>query len=214
MALQIARDGVRTPDASEIATLRAEFGARHAVRLAAMIEPALLGKLHARMARHDAWINHTHHLVNGPSTELAFGDEQTLGLLSALFNDGALFRAVRTITGCDVISAFQGRIYRMDPGTHHDVWHTDVNGNYMVALSLNLTAGVFDGGELHLRDRATRQMHVRIANTRPGDAILFRIDDRLEHIVTSVTGTIPRIAWAGWFQREVWIPELGRLAGL
>jgi hypothetical protein len=36
-------------------------------------------------------------------------------------------------------------------------------------------------------------------NTRPGDALLFAIDDGLEHCVTRVTGTAAKTAFAGWF---------------
>jgi hypothetical protein len=214
MPLQIARAGVRQPGAEETARLAAEFEDRHAVRLPGLLEPRLLEILQARMDRHDAWTAHTHHLAGGDSTELAFADTATLGLLSALFNDPWVFRAVRAITDCDPIAAFQGRIYRMDPGAHRDVWHTDANGNYMIALSLNLTRGPFEGGELHLRERGRGRVHAEVANTGPGDAILFRIDGALEHVVRPVTGRTPKIAWAGWFQREVWIPALGRLAGL
>jgi len=57
-------------------------------------------------------------------------------------------------------------------------------------------------------------MHASIANTGPGDAIVFRIDGALEHMVTPVSGAVSKIAWAGWFAREPLLPELDRLAGL
>lgn len=213
-SLQIARAGVRPLDSAEATRLAADFDDQHCVRLPRLLEPRLLEILQQRIDRHDAWKPHVHRLVHGESTELVFGDDATLGLLSALFNDPAVFRDVRAITGCDPIAAFQGRIYRMDPGTHHDVWHTDANGNYMVALSLNLTREPFEGGELRLRERAGGRLRAQVANTGPGDAIVFRIDGALEHVVGPVTGRTPKVAWAGWFQRETWIPELRRLAGL
>jgi hypothetical protein len=41
-----------------------------------------------------------------------------------------------------------------------------------------------------------------VANTGAGDAVLFRIAERLEHRVTSLRGDVPRTAYAGWFLRE------------
>ena len=38
-------------------------------------------------------------------------------------------------------------------------------------------------------------------NDGPGDALLFRIDPRLEHWTHEVEGTTPKSAVAGWFQR-------------
>jgi 2OG-Fe(II) oxygenase superfamily len=214
MPLQITPRGTVSPSDAERAALAREFDDRHCVRLPQLLHPALLRRLQTRLAGADAWKPNVHDLVNGPSTELVFADPITVGLLTAMFHDRVLWNAVARITDCDPIRSFDGRIYRMDAGAHEDVWHTDASGTYMVALSLNLTSGRFEGGELHLRECESKRMHTEIANTGQGDAIMFRIDGSLEHVVTPVTGAVPKIAWAGWFRRDSRLPELDRLAGL
>jgi hypothetical protein len=39
-----------------------------------------------------------------------------------------------------------------------------------------------------------------MVNTGQGDAILFRISHNLKHMVTAVTGSEPKTAFAGWFR--------------
>jgi len=214
MPLQITPRGTVLPSDAERAALAREFDDRHCVRLPQLLHPVLLRRLQERLAAGDAWKPHVHDLVNGPSTELVFADAITVGLLTAMFHDPVLWSAVAGITDCDPIRSFHGRIYRMDAGAHEDVWHTDANGKYMVALSMNLTTGRFEGGELLLRECGSKRMRVQIANTGPGDAIMFRIDGSLEHVVNRVRGAVPKIAWAGWFHRDSLLPELDRLAGL
>jgi len=214
MPLQLTPARVIVPAERERVELARAWRDDLCVRLPGFLHQALLRKLQARLTSRDAWKPYNQNLSEGLSTELKSDDEVTVGLLTALFHDGALWEAVRGITGCDPIKSFHGRIYRMDSGAHEDVWHTDVNGKYMVALSLNLSAAPFAGGELHLRESDSKRMRVQVANTGQGDAILFRIEDGLEHIVTAVTGTVSKIAWAGWFHREPLLPELDRLAGL
>jgi hypothetical protein len=214
MPLQITPSGVTAPTAPERDELARAFDAQHCVRLPQFLHPTLLRKLQARLARSGAWTPNVHNLVNGPSTELVCSDSITVGLLTAMFHDRSLWDAVAAITDCDPVRSFHGRIYRMDEGVHEDVWHTDANGKYMLALSLNLTAAPFAGGELHLRECETKRMRAQVANTGQGDAIMFRIDGALEHVVTRVRGPVPKIAWAGWFHREPPLPDLARLVGL
>jgi len=214
MPFQITPAGLLVPSEAERAALARAFDDHHCVRLPRFLHPTLLRRLQARLAQSDAWKPNVHDLVNGPSTELVFSDDITVGLLTAMFHDRRLFDAIGGITDCDPIRSFHGRIYRMDAAAHEDVWHTDANGQYMVTLSLNLTSAPFEGGELHLREYESKRMRAQVANTGQGDAIIFRIDGGLEHIVTPVTGPLPKIAWAGWFHRESRLPELDRLAAL
>ena len=215
MPLQIAPGGLVVPPAGEIGTLARAFRDVHHVRLPALVHPAILRKLQARLAAAGTWTTLVHPLPGGAkAVELVCTDAIVVGLLTAMFHDAALFSVMRAVTGCDPIRSFHGRIYRMDPGAHADAWHDDANDKYLVALSLNLTDRPFAGGELHLRDRASRRVHAEVANTAQGDAVLFRLDPTLEHMVTAVTGGVPKVAWAGWFYRDAPLPELDRLAGL
>jgi hypothetical protein len=45
-------------------------------------------------------------------------------------------------------------------------------------------------------------MLCELPNPGFGDAVLFRIDERLEHRVSNVEGAVPKIAFSGWFESE------------
>jgi hypothetical protein len=122
-----------------------------------------------------------------------------LGLLYLIANDRRLFEAIERITGCSAIGAFIGRVYLMRAGAgHYDRWHSDIDGARLIGMSVNLTEGEFRGGEFELRQ--ADGIAWRLANTGPGDAILFRIADGLQHRVAGIEGDVARIAFAGWFQ--------------
>jgi len=52
---------------------------------------------------------------------------------------------------------------------------------------------------LQIREARSKRILHEIANTGPGDAVLFRVDPGLEHRITPVTGSISKTALAGWF---------------
>jgi hypothetical protein len=171
------------------------------VRLVGFLEPALLAWVQRRLDR-GAWTTCVHSALDPPAVDLSFEDDVLAGAMLALLNDRALLAAARAITGVAEIRSFGGRVYRMDPGpAHHDTWHSDMDGQRLVALSINLSRGVFAGGELALRRAGADPPLFSIANTGPGDAILFRLGDDLEHRVGPVHGDEPKIAYAGWFGR-------------
>ena len=206
MALQLTHTGIVPPTAAEADGLRAEYEDRSCMMLRGFLEPALLQRIQERIA--SAHWQESLHDLDPRVTDLRMADAALDGILTALIQDAALFAIVRDLTGCDVIGSFAGRIYRMDPHAgHHDSWHGDDDeglgpSNRMVALSVNLSPEPYGGGLLELRRRGTTRLLHRVANTGAGDAILFRVDPALEHRVTEVDGTHPKIAWAGWFQRE------------
>ena len=124
-------------------------------------------------------------------------------LLIFLANDRALFQFVELITGCGRIGSYDGRVYRMLPGhEHYDSWHDDIVGQRLVTLSVNLSPEFFSGGLLEIRHERTRRVVNRVANTGPGDGLLFRIAPFLKHRVTRVTGHLPKTALAGWFRSD------------
>jgi hypothetical protein len=77
-------------------------------------------------------------------------------------------------------------------------WHNDLLENCLVALSINLGQSTYQGGLLQLPDRASDRVFDEIANTVPGDALLFRLDGALQHRATAVTAGV-KTAFAGWF---------------
>jgi hypothetical protein len=107
---------------------------------------------------------------------------------------------VRECTGCHAITRFEGRVYRMVPGTdHHDSWHDDAGEGRLVGMSLNLGPRPYMGGCFQLREKSERAVPRELPNIIPGNAILFRISPTLAHRVTPVEGIEAKTAFAGWF---------------
>ena len=136
--------------------------------------------------------------------------------LVLLLNRGQLFKIIEQITGCGHIGCLRGRIYRIVPGADQHAeenqyqtpyriltgWHTDVNGTRLLALSINLNTEPYQGGGLSIREAKTRRVLSVVINPGFGDAVLFRISERLEHRVSAVEGTVAKIAFSGWFESE------------
>jgi hypothetical protein len=201
MALRITRTGLHLPAPSELANLRATFERQHAVVLPGLLEPYLVEWLRERAAR-GPWETIVHSDLDPPAVDLLLRDDVAWGTIATLLNDRALFAAITALTGVDGIAANFSRIYRMDPDAGHtDTWHGDNDGNRLLTLSINIGAARFEGGELELRDKSSGALLFQWANTGPGDGLLFRIADDLQHRVRDVAGTQPKYAVAGWFQR-------------
>ena len=125
------------------------------------------------------------------------------GALLLLLNNSQLFKIIEQIIGGGHIGCFRGRIYRFVPGAKNPLeWHTDLNGTRLVALTINLSTELYQGGVLRIRERNTKRLVCELTNSGFGDAILFRIDKRLEHSVSDVEGTVVKTALAGWFESE------------
>jgi hypothetical protein len=121
--------------------------------------------------------------------------------LLLLLNNAQLFKIIDQITGCGHVGCFRGRIYRNLPGAnHHVAWHTDLNKTRLVALTVNLNREPYQGGVLTIREAKSRRILCELTNSGFGDAILFRIDKRLEHRVSDVEGSVAKTALAGWFE--------------
>ena len=92
------------------------------------------------------------------------------------------------------------RIHRLEAGGRHfDSWHTDLDESRTLGMSVNLSAEPYEGGVFEIREEGAAPPLTRIANTDPGDAIVFAIEDGLEHRVTPVKGCVAKTAFAGWF---------------
>lgn len=197
VGLQISRRGVQVPAEAEIAAWRARFDDRHGILVPGLVEPRLLEWMRGRLAT--APFREDVHDTDPPAVDLLMDDAALHHTLMALFNDARLFDVVERISSCDPIGCYMARVYAMDASpNHHDEWHSDVDGNRMIGMSVNL-AGPYEGGLLRIRE-GERVVH-EVANTGSGDAILFRIRPGLQHIVTPVTGPRRKMALAGWFQR-------------
>jgi hypothetical protein len=195
--VQLTRSGLTVSSSAEdLRRLRTQFDRQHCIQLPSLLEADVLGFIQQQI--HQAgFFDKTHKNIG---TELCMTANAGLNLLYFLSNDGRFFQLVRQLTGCDHIGAFTGRVYRMVPGTgHYDSWHSDCVAHRMIGMSVNLSLAIYTGGVFQLRARHSTEILTEAPNTGPGDAILFRIADHLEHQVTSVSGTIPKTAFAGWF---------------
>jgi hypothetical protein len=72
----------------------------------------------------------------------------------------------------------------------------------LIGISVNLSGEAFSGGRFELRATAGHERMWSMANTGPGDAVVFEISDALQHRVTDVEGHVPRVTFAGWFQSQ------------
>jgi len=178
--------------------LRSEFDLRHCARLPGLLDPDLLMLLRRTLRSADFYERRHGHIA----VESCLSYE-TAGwrLLDFVANDARLIAAIGSITRSADLQCFTGRVYRMEPyGGHFDSWHSDTHEQRRIGMSINLGEAPYAGGLFQLRDARSKQMLAELSNTTPGDAILFRIAEGLEHSVTRVEGLAPKIAFAGWFR--------------
>jgi hypothetical protein len=181
--------------AAEMAAPRAEFEARRCVRVTSFIEPRLLARIQAEVAR----APFAHRAHGGISTERCMQPHACVGLLHFLVNDPAVFRFVERLTGANGLSHFIGRVYQMSAESgHYDSWHSDIGNDHEIGMSVNL-GGPYEGGVFQIRRTGSNEPLASLPNVGPGDAILFAIAEGLEHCVTPVRGAAPKTAFAGWF---------------
>jgi hypothetical protein len=196
----IARNGAISFGSVEgIENARLQFERSHCVLLSKFLEPALLEHIQAqvKIAEFDENIH------QGIGIELCMRKNSASGLLEFLTNDDRLFQLVQQITRCQRIACFNGRVYQLAQGSDlYDSWHDDLGHGRMVAMSINLSTGIYRGGILQIRDTRSRETVHEVANVGFGDAVIFRLARHLKHRVTDVEGATPRIAFAGWFQSE------------
>jgi 2OG-Fe(II) oxygenase superfamily len=208
--IQLTQSGtVCTMSNEEISKLRHHFDVRHYVTVPGLLAGEILDRLKDRLGDHQFKLRHHGTL----STELSLQDTRLTALLNFLANREAFLRLVETITGCDRIGSFEGRVYRMMSGhEHRDDWHNDMSDTRMVAMSINLSATPYLGGALEIRQRDSGNVVARVADLELGDAVLFRLADNLQHRRTEVRGNSSKTAFAGWFRQQPdFISELKRL---
>jgi len=198
--LQLGVNNIALPSDAEVSTWRREFADSCCIHVRGFLDARLLAWLRGRLA-HARFQERVHKDLVPPAVDLGLADEGLLAMIATIVNDRRLFAVVRAISACDPIGCFYGIVYRMDPRPdHYDTWHSDMDGNRMVTLSVNV-GEPYEGGVLQIRHRPSRRVVHEVANTGPGDAILFALREDLEHRVGAVTGRATKMALAGWFQR-------------
>lgn len=202
MPVQIARGQVAIEArAPELAALRARFAAEKCLRLPGFFGGDLLSTVTRRL-RSARFRERIATRVVPPAVDLKLEDPDLIGLLHFVMNDAAIVQFVAGVSATEP-TGFVGSVYRIAPGMgHRDSWHSDVDGNRLVALTLNLSEEIFDGGELEMRELDQSEPLWTIANTGPGDAVLFAIAPNLQHRIRPMEGRNPKTALAGWFCRD------------
>lgn len=111
-------------------------------------------------------------------------------------------RWLESIAGCDTLRHLTGFVAEMAAGTGQGLgWHDDRNEGGLgrrLAVTVHLSDASYEGGWFELREKATQRILVRVGALPPGSVMLFRVDQRLTHRVTEVTGGGPRRVFAGW----------------
>lgn len=196
--LQLSRRATLAAPERDWPVLAAAFRAGHRLALPGLIDPALLEMVQRRIEE-GPFEPRTAVRVHPPATDLKLRNRDLQGFLHFLLNDAGVIAFMRVVAGDRAITGFGGAVYRMVPGSgHRDSWHSDADGNRRAGLTVNLSARPFAGGELSMRNDEGRLLWT-VANTGPGDGLLFAIGEGLQHRVHQVVGEHPKTALAGWF---------------
>ena len=191
------------------AALQEVFERRHCVLLEDFLERRVAARLRQMLPRTQAGFETREHRAS-KNTSLVLAREMNLDecapasvMLFLLLNQPRLFAALGELAGVGgdkALRYFNGRCYMMRPvAEHFHVWHNDCRYGRQLGLSINLSPEPFAGGEFQLRDTGAGGSPHTIVPGRFGDAVLFRIAPSLHHRVRRVKGTVPKIAFAGWF---------------
>jgi hypothetical protein len=180
----------------DVENIRQQFARTHTFRMSRLLHPDLIEFLDKRM-QDTTWSVNVHDKI---SVEAVPDDPAIAAALNFLMNAPAFVEVMRLATGCEQISSFLGRVYRMAGSDHYDSWHNDISTEKrLVGISINLGRTPFEGGIFRLREESSGEVLCELPNTVQGDAIFFRISESLRHMVTPLEGTVPKTAFAGWF---------------
>jgi len=198
--VQLTRAGTAvSASAGDVEHLRRQFDRLPCILLPSLLDPGLLHVIQRHIDA--ATFNPKTH--EGIGTEICLTENQAVYTLRFLANDPQLFEVIQQITGCGRIGCFDGRVYRMVPGSqHYDSWHDDMIEHRMIGMSINLSPKVYSGGIFQIHNRNSLQIIHETANTGFGDGIIFRLAPHLQHRITEVDGSVPKTAFAGWFRSE------------
>jgi hypothetical protein len=186
---------LRPRSGEELRSLAAEFRERHVITLRGFLRGRMLREIIGEVAAAP--------FQTADDTDIAresrMDASTVLARLIFLANDPQLVGFVREVTGCFDVGFFFGRVYRFEADSDHfDSWHSDAVEERRVALSLNLSQGPIEGGDLLIRAKGAPEP-APTPYGRPGDALLFRVSEDLEHRVLPVRSTMPRTAFVGWY---------------
>jgi hypothetical protein len=183
---------------TDYASFEDQFEHVHAFRLPGLVHPELTEVI-LRLLEKTEWFPRDTKKVG---RELLPSTIQPSEILNFALNTPEFLALIRRITRNPEITWFGGRVYRMAPDADHSFdWHDDLGlSGLLVGMSINLSPRPYEGGVFKLRDESSRRVLCEWSNTDLGSAVLFRISDKLKHMVTRVEGNEPKTAFAGWFR--------------
>ena len=203
--IQLRKAGL-VADAEDVKRLRSIFERTHFVRLQSLLDPQLLSLALSYIEQGNWRENVVIGSVSYSEYILEIG--AAVNLLLFVSNSPRFLETIIEITGCKSLTLFEGRVYRMEPNIVHDKkWHSDNVDNQLIGMSVNLSPLGYQGGLFQMREQSSHRMLVEIANTGPGDAILFRLSGDFQHRVTEVQTGGPKTAFAGWFSTKESLKE-------
>ncbi|MES2016470.1 MAG: 2OG-Fe(II) oxygenase [Pseudomonadota bacterium] len=110
-----------------------------------------------------------------------------------------LFRWLERVTACGPIGEHQGSVMQLHGGQYLD-WHDDMNDKRRaLAITICLSDVAYQGGQFQLRRKLEPQRVFSHVHADAGTALVFATGPTLEHRVTPVVASAPRIVYAGWF---------------
>ena len=203
MTIQITKSGtVFSGNNEDLECMQIEFDQNHCIKLPNLLEPTLLHFIQTKL-KQDKFIEDKYKVGNDDAIGYRLGDESLVGSLHFLINDQILFQLIEQITGCKKIGCFTGRVYSKIPTYgQYDSWHDDLTDNRMIAMSINLSTGIYSGGILQILNTKTKQIVHEAANTGIGEGLIFHLAPYLEHRVTKVHGKVTRTVLTGWFRSK------------
>lgn len=201
--IRLTMSGLEHRRDAEWAAQQAVFRKRHFIRFESFVDPRVLARLRPMLSAADEQLQTMEHIDDGHliAREKGLARSAPLAMfLWILLNRPRLFAAIGEFTEHDeTIRSFDGRYRKLSScDEHFDTWHGDWCKGRRFGFSINLSEESVVGGELHIRQRGSREIR-KIAPGLFGDATLFRLGPSLLHRVCPVQSATPRCGYAGWF---------------
>ena len=209
LVVQYRRDGeVVVGSDAAIAEARAEFEARHVVPLPGFLDPELTEAVRRGIER-EGFLDTGPEMTGRPAgpamgayqgTKIAedLRPGETTQLFEALSTNTALLEAFQRITGSPPLRG-AGRVFRILPTGVDLPWHTDTEGGRVLDLAIGLSWEPVQGGLFEMRDPQTEAVFNEIPPLVPGDGLLIRLSDEIEHHFQGVRGDVPLCIYSGKF---------------
>ena len=209
LVVRYRRDGqVVLGSEAAMAEARDEFAARHVVRLPGFLDPELAESVRQGIER-DGFLD-TGPEMKGRPAGPAMGAYQgsrlaedlrpgeTTRLFEALSTNTALLEAFQRVSGSPSLRG-AGRVFRILPTGVDLPWHTDTEGGRILDLAIGLQWEPVLGGLFEMRDPDTEAVFNDIPPLAPGDGLLIRLSDKIEHHFKGVRGDVPLCIYSGKF---------------